>query len=333
MRQAMVHKEELTVLSPALPAFPTAHDRFVRCCLTWRSGARDTEALPLLSVLSFLAALHLPALQNPPAAASNEPVVRELGREEILAAMTESQGFDPTATTNGARLQAEVLLRLAREAHARDAEGQQLFIGHDEWFSAYLARTGLAADQAPLFIRLGYEHGQDIRVQYGNDRVIRRVIEGPTPAFALSVSISWPQQRDGPKSYSYEDLLSSPKLKVTNKRLISYRLLDFGDVVVFDEIEGLYGRPTSGFLGVLFSLIGEGHVAQNRMAISRDGLQVSRARAEKAFLSVVTTVTVYPAGRTEKGLPTNRPDLETLETLLKRPLRVEYLPLEPTSER
>lgn len=187
--------------------------------------------------------------------------------------------------------------------------------------------TGLSPDQAPAFIRLGYEYGQDIAVDYGNDRVIQRVREGAAPSFALSVSIGWPRGPGARKSYSYEDTLSNPHLKVTNKSLITYRLLDFGDVVVYDEIEGLSGRPTSGILGFLFSIIGEGHVVQSRMAISADGLQVSRARAEKGFMRVVTTVTVHPDGRTEKEVPAGRPDLRALDARLRQPLRIDYLPM------
>ena len=42
-----------------------------------------------------------------------------VGRQEILEAMRESHGYDPTATANGERIQSEVLRRLARRA--RDA--------------------------------------------------------------------------------------------------------------------------------------------------------------------------------------------------------------------
>jgi hypothetical protein len=283
--------------------------------------------MPLLSTLLFLV-----ALQTPPGATSREAPERSVGREEILAAMMESGCFDLTKTTNGARLQAEVLLRLARKAQARDAESAPLFIGHEDWFSAYLERTGLPGEQAPIGMRCSHKYKQDIRVQYGNDRVIRRVVKGPKPALALSVRIAWPERPNGPNSYSYEDSASRPKLRVTNKRLIAYRLLDFGDMVVFDEIKGFYGRPTSGFLEFLFKLIGEGQVVQSRLVFS-PGLQVSRARVERALLHVEPTVTVYPDGRTENGLPQGCPDRVRLETLLKRELKIEYWPLDPTFSR
>ena len=240
--------------------------------------------------------------------------------------MQASQGYEPAATTNGARFQSEVLRHLARQALAQGPPHDPLLIGHAEWFWAVLERTGLTPAEVPAFIRLGHEYEQDIYLEYGNERVIRRVLHGEAPALALSVSIGWSERRGASTSYSYEDTLSTPKLKVTNKRLIRYRLLDFGDMVVFDEITGLYGRPTSGVLGLLFQLIGEGHVVENRMAISQDGLQIARTRAEKAFFNVQATLTVYPDGRTEKDLPAGRADLAPLEARLKKVLRLEYLP-------
>jgi hypothetical protein len=251
---------------------------------------------------------------------------QSVGPEEILAAMQRSQGFDPTATTNGARFQAEVILVLARERRDRDPLGPPLFIGHAQWFSAFLARTGLAQERAPAFIRLAYEHGQDMEVDYQSEHVLQEAAEGSRPRLALNVRIWWPEPRGG-SSYSYEDMLSIPHLKVTNKRLMSYRLLEFEDMLVFGEIEGLLGRPTSGVLGLLFQIIGEGQVQENRMTISRDGLQISHARARKAFFGVTSTVTVYPDGRTEKDLPAGRPDLAPLEARLTRPLQLSYRPL------
>lgn len=274
---------------------------------------------------SWLLAVAVALAASAPASAG-EATPRRVGREEILAAMRASQGYDPTATTNGARFQSEVLFRLVRHALAQGPPYDPFLIGHAEWFWAVLERTGLTPAQAPAFIRLGNEYEQDIWIEYGNDRVVRRVLEGEAPALALSVTIGWPASSDQPGSYSYEDTLSIPRLKVTNKRLIRYRLLDLGDMVVFDEITGLYGRPTSGVLGLLFQLIGEGHVAENRMVISSDGLQIARARVKKAVFSVEATVTVYPNGRTEKDLPAGRVDLVPLETRLKKALRLEYLP-------
>lgn len=273
-------------------------------------------------------ALLLLALAGPPVQAGAVPAVpHPVGREEILQAMRESRGYDPTATANGGRFQSEVLRRLARQARGRDPTQAPLFIGHQEWFRAYLERTGLPAERAPLFVRLAHDHAQDMEVDYRRERVVERVDPGPLPELALNVCIWWPQAPGRPGQYSYEDLLSSPRLKVTNERLLSYRLLDFGDMTVFGDIHGLRGRPTSGVLGVLTQLIGEANVEENRMAMSEDGLQVARARAKKAFLEVASTLTVYPDGRAEKDIPPGRPDLALLEARLKRSLKLVHPPL------
>lgn len=250
-----------------------------------------------------------------------------VGGRDLLRAMRESQGYELTATTNGARFQSEVLGRLARRARASDPSQSPLFIDHRDWFGAYLERTRLTAERAPAFIQLSHEYGQDILVDYRRERVVGAAT-GPPPDLALNVCIWWPEVTGRPGKYSYEDLLSKPRLRVTNERVISYRLMDFGDMTVFDDIKGLRGRPTSGVLGLLFQLIGEGHVVENRMAISGDGLQVSRARARKSLFEVVSTVTVYPDGRTEKDLPADRPDLRALEARLKQSLKLAHPPLE-----
>ena len=252
--------------------------------------------------------------------------VRPVTRAEMIEAMGRSQGYDATATANGARFQAEVLLHIARGARERDPGGPPLFLDHEDWFQALLARTGLAADQAPLFARLAREHGQDIEVEYRPARVIARVESGPKPQFAANVTIGWPRAQGGSSRYSYDDLLSTPRLRVTIERVLRYRLLDFDDVIVYAELQGIAGRPTSGLLGFLFRLMGEGHVEESRMAISRDGLQISRARASKAFFSLTTTVTVSPDDRTEKDLPAGRPDLLEIEARLKQPLGIAFAP-------
>jgi hypothetical protein len=163
-------------------------------------------------------------------------------------------------------------------------------------------------------------------VDYREDRVIAGAPEVNRPPRALNVCIWWPDRPGLPASYSYEDSLSTPQLKVTNERVITYRLLDFGDMMVFDEITGFRGRPTTGLLGLLFQVIGEGRVVESRVAVAPDGLQITRARARKVF-EVATTVTVYPDGRTEKDLPPGRADLAPIEARLKQPLRLRYQPM------
>lgn len=73
-----------------------------------------------MSVVPFLLALALSS------ATSGERL--PVSEDEILEAMQRTQGFDPTATMNGGRFQAEVLLRLARDAQIRDPQGPPLYL-------------------------------------------------------------------------------------------------------------------------------------------------------------------------------------------------------------
>jgi hypothetical protein len=272
-------------------------------------------------VLSLAALSLLPAL----AAASVAPSgARVVTRAEILAAMRARQGYDLTATTNGARFQAEVLLALLRVEPS--PEGSFLFVDHRDWFSSYLERTGLAPDKAPAFMRLAHEHGQDTEVDARAGRVIEKVTEGPMPRAAANVRIGWTSVRSGKDRYSYDDTLAIPDLRVTNERIILYRLVDYGDMIAYDEVEGLRGRPTEGFLGFLFEMIGEGSIRWSRMAVAPDGLQVSRARATKGPFRVESTLTVFPDGRVEKDLPAGRSDLVPLEKRLLEPRTIRYRP-------
>jgi hypothetical protein len=251
---------------------------------------------------------------------------RRIPRGEIAAAMALSRGYTLTATANGPRLQAEVLLRLVRRCAAEDPERRPLLLGHQEWFLAFLDRTGLVADQAPLYVRLPHEMGQDLWIDYRRERVVEAVVEGPQPLIAANVRIAFPDAPGRPDSYSYDDELSSPRLRVTQKRLITYRLLDYGDQLWYTQISGLRGRPTSGALGVLFDLIGEARVEQSRSAFAEDGTQVVRGRARKWWIDRTATVTVRPDGHADKGVPEDRPDLVELEQRLRQPLVVRFQP-------
>jgi hypothetical protein len=268
-------------------------------------------------------------LLAPLVAAPTETVAagRAVPRPEILAAMRASQGFDPGATTNGPRFQAEVLLRLLRDSQARDPEAGHLFVGHADWYYAFLERIGKTPAQAPVFVRLAFEFRQDLEVDARPGRVVERVVAGPAPRLAANVTIGWPAAKGVATKYSYEDTLAIPDLHVTNERVIAYRLLDYGDLIAFDEIEGLRGRPTEGLLGVLFNVIGEGSVRWNRMTLSPEGLQVARARATKGPFGVESTIVVYSDGRVEKDVPPGRADLGALEKRLLETRTLRYRPL------
>jgi hypothetical protein len=263
-----------------------------------------------------------------PAAAQD---LRAVSRDEIARAMALSQGYDVTATANGPRLQAEVLLRLIREAQSTDPERRPLQVGRREWFEAFLGRTGLPPERAPLYVRVPYQLGQDLQLDYRREKVVEAVLQGPQPITVANVRIFWPDAPGKPSSYSYDDTLSRPNLRVTQRRLITYRLVDYGDRLWYAEVSGLHGRPTSGALGLLFDLIGEARLLESRSAFSGDGYQVARGRAHKLWIDRTETATVWPDGHAERGVPAHRPDLAVLEERLKEPLAIRFRPLAPES--
>ena len=148
----------------------------------------------MLGLTSLSLLLWLPMLL-PESDSGRSPDARLVSREEILEAMRQSQGYELTATANGARLQAEVLLRLIEEAQARDPEGPPLFLGREEWFTAFLGRTGLAAEKAPLYVRLAHEHGQDMEVDYRIGRVLGGGDQDPRLRLAVSLATWSPAPR------------------------------------------------------------------------------------------------------------------------------------------
>jgi hypothetical protein len=255
---------------------------------------------------------------------AGEPVQR-VAFAALLDAMRAEQGYDARRTTNLARFQAGVILRLAEQARARRPEGPPLFFDHAEWFQAYLTTVGLSSEQAPISCRLSKENRQDAWVEYRQDRVVRSAHQGLRLRQALNVLVAPLPHAPVAARYSYDDLASTPRLQITVERAYRYRLLDLGDQVAFDEIQGLHGRPTSGLLGALFALIGEGHAVFSRMAVATDGVQVVVGQARKAFLTRTATVTIQPDGTAEPGVPEGRSDLAALEARLREPLAVEYV--------
>ena len=283
---------------------------------------QNKGGLRIATLLCFFFLLDRPAYAD-----DVRPGYQVVSRAEIIEAMRQSDDYDPTATTNGARFQADVVSYLARKARERDPQGLPLFIGYENWFRAFMEVTARAENAMPQYAQLSYQYKQNTEIDYRVDRVIRKVVEAPTPELAANVRIWWEDQPGKPDRYSYMDTLSTPNLRVTNRRVMSYRLLDFGNWVAYDEIKGLTGRPTSGILGFLFRIIGEGRILQTRMAVSKDGLQVYRATAKKGFIKRIDTVTVYPNGKMEKDFPPDRPDLLEIAKRIIQPLEIEYAEL------
>jgi len=265
-------------------------------------------------------------LANPTAAALQTcPVPREVPRDELVAAMRQHGAYNIVATTNWGRFQMEVFLRLMRAALAQDSAGGILVISAEDWYQAYYDVARLTPETVPEGTRRSHEVGQMIHLDFRRGQVIRAIREGPTPDLAANVRISWPVKRGLPEKYSYRDTLSVPQLKVTSHRLITFRLLAFGDTVFYDKMKGISGRPMSGILGAIFWFIGEGALMESSMAVASDGILVARARSKKVF-SKTATVTVLPDGRGDNGILPDRPDLAAIEQRLQQAMEFEYFP-------
>lgn len=283
---------------------------------------------PTLSLFGMIATLGSTPAANLHAQACSADTVSRWELNRIMQIAKDAYGeYDILATTNWTRFQSVLFLELARRAEQRSPNGGVLFIGPDDLFFEFLDVAHLVAhpDSVPLPRLLAYQYEQGIELEYRPGGIVDTVLEGPQPIGAINVRVVWQDRADGRTRYSFTDTLSVPKLKVTNHQLITYRLVDFGSMVVYDEVRGLSGRPLTGFLAVLFKLIGEGNVRWSRFSFSDDGLQVVRAQAKKIFTKTAT-VTVYPDGRAEKDVPADRPDLLEIAEHLEQDLKIEYYP-------
>lgn len=254
---------------------------------------------------------------------------RALGEAMREARLAPGGDYSLLATTNAGRFTSAVFQRLIERALAHRPNGGTLFIPHDAFWREFLIVAGLRAGEeakAPIGRRLAFDYHEGTHVTYGPpDSIIKRIKRGPTPLIAANVRLGWPDRPDGLRKYSSVDTLSVPQMKVTNHQVMTFRFLVFNDMMVFDDIEGISGRPLSGLLGTLFKLIGEGNAVFARFSISTDGLQVLRAKATK-MVSKTVTATINPDGRAQNGVPDGRTDLIDMETRLKQPIDFEYYP-------
>ncbi len=235
--------------------------------------------------------------------------------------------YDILATTNATRFQTAFILELARRARRRNVDRDVLFVRAEYIYFEFLKVAELQGqpEKAPAYRLLAHEFQQNIEIEYRSDSVIQDVVSGPPFNAAFNVRVAWLDRPDEITKYSFTDTLAVPKLKVTNHQVITYRLVDFGDMVAYDKIEGLSGRPLTGLLGAIFKLLGEGSVKWSRSMYSADGLQIIRARAKKIF-NKTATVTINPDGQAEKDVPDDRPDLAVIAERLEQDLKINYYP-------
>lgn len=263
------------------------------------------------------------------AAPAWEPT-RQVSRADLVAAMRTEQrkGYALDAIANAVRLQVGVFLALAEQAAAADPEQRVLRIDHPDYRDAFAEVTGIAPQALPLFVKVPHAFHEDYLIEYRMARVVEAAAGVNSLRRALNVKAGWPDAPDAPASYSYEDRSTDPAIEVTHQRVTAYRVLDYGKLVVYDDIRGVTGRATSGALGAVFSVIGKADAVQTRFAIAADGTQVVRTTARK-LLTLSQTVTITPDGKVFKGVPADRPDLAAIDQMVRgHSLGVSYQPLD-----
>ncbi|MBN2280262.1 MAG: hypothetical protein JXQ65_06765 [Candidatus Marinimicrobia bacterium] len=268
---------------------------------------------------NFFFILYLPCLLQ---ASLN---VKIISYDEILAAMKTQTGYNVIATTNVARFQGSVLINIAKSSLQEDPNQKLLYVDSQVWYQAYKEYTGFSDQEMPEYSIYAVKYRQDQLLDLRHDKVIKNITGNQHPQLAMNAVVGW---KEGPEFYSFNDTLSNPTLKVRNSRRITYRILDFGPMFMYDEMQGLAGQPTSGILGWIFQFIGEGHVIWSKLAITPTNEEVVRARAKKGIFEIESTLTIFHDGTTEKNLPKGRKDLEYYEKLVTEPLSIEYYPMD-----
>lgn len=253
------------------------------------------------------------------------PAPDSASRAEILEAMSAHGPYSLTSTTTSLRFGAEALLAIVRQRRKQNPDRTQLLIPQTDWFAAHRQISGASYAAMSEAARAGFEHHQDALVDYG-PAVVARVREGPVPRMALDVTISWPDSGGAPPEFSYKDTLSVPRMDVFDNRVIRFKLLEYDDMLVFDQVSGISVRPM-GFLSAVFAVLGKPDLKQTRLAVSADQWQVVRGQVKVfAGISKTGTATIEPDGRGHEGVLAGRADLRELATRLKRPLDVSYGP-------
>ena len=246
-----------------------------------------------------------------------------VSRAEILQAMSGHGDYSLTSTTTSMRFGAEALLAIVRRRRQEAPGSTQFLIRQSDWFAAHLETAGVTYAEMSAAARAGFEHHQDALVEYG-PQVVDKVLKGPAPITALDVTIFWPDSAGFPSEFSYRDTLSVPRMDVYDDRVIRFKLLQYDDMIVFDQVTGISVRPL-GFLSAVFAVLGKPNVRQTRIAVSADQWQVVRGRV-KVFPGISKTgiATIEPDGRGHEGIPGDRADLRALKERISQPLELRY---------
>jgi hypothetical protein len=172
-------------------------------------------------------------------------------------------------------------------------------------------------------MRLARDVGQAILLDFRRNAVVRNIAPELRPRLKLAANalLSWPDTGRLPGKFSYRDTVTEPHLQVTSRRVITYRLLELDSgLVVYDEVEGVYGRPTSGFWGTVLAAIGEAAVVESRLAPADRNLYTFTIG--KKIVSLSVTATVHDDGRAVKGIG---PELAHIERRLRQKIDVDYV--------
>ena len=271
---------------------------------------------PMLLARAAVASVPAPAARPCP-----EPY--QVTREEILQAMRGHGAYSLTSTNTSMRFGAEALLAIAHRRQREAPENTRFVIRQDDWFVAHRETAGVTYAKMSEAARAGFEHHQDAVVDFG-PQVVQQVLEGPAPVMALEVTIFWPDSGNAPSEFHYRDTLSVPRVDVYDHHVIRFKLLEYPDMLVFDQVEGISVRP-KGFLSAVFTVFGKPDLKETRLAVSADQWEVVRGRV-KVFpgISKTGTATIEPNGRGHEGVPRGRVDLKALQRLLERPLKLRY---------
>jgi hypothetical protein len=254
----------------------------------------------------------------------------ELGDAMRAALRAPGGAYDILASTNAMRFQSAVFEVLLEHRLAANPHGGSVFIPHDLLWWEFLTVAGLGpadSSKAPIGRLRAFDYQQSIEVVYGPvDSIVRTAAAGqPLPLIAANVRYAWPDRPDRVRKFTFTDTLSDPRLRATNHQVITMRFLVFEDMMSFEEIKGISGRPLTGVLATVFKVIGEGSAIYARFGISADGQQVLRTKAVKV-ISKTVTATIAPDGRATRGVPDGRADLAEMESRLKQPMELEYHP-------
>jgi hypothetical protein len=254
----------------------------------------------------------------------------ELGDAMRTALRAPGGAYDILASTNAMRFQSAVFEALLEDRLAANPHGGSFFIPHDLLWWEFLTVAGLGradSSKAPIGRLRAFDYHQSIELVYGPvDSIVRAAAPGqPLPLIAANVRYAWPDRPDGARKFTFTDTLSDPRLRATNHQVITMRFLVFEDMMSFEEIRGISGRPLTGVLATIFKVIGDGSAVYARFGISADGQQVLRTKAVKV-VSKTVTATIAPGGRATRGVPEGRADLAEMEARLRQPMNLDYYP-------